>query len=530
LSSHPNAAVTSLAVRQVRRGTLVVLAVVAGLSALVVGQYRSTFDAAFSPASLDALAASPAIRVLFGEPVALDQPGGFTVWRTGTVVAVLVAIWALLVTTRVSRGEEDAGRWDLLLAGRLSLTATLARHLAVLAGAPLLVGAGLGAAMLLAGTQPAGALVYGAGVGLIGTWFVGVGALTAQLAGSRRAAAGLGAAVLGVALLLRMTGDGAESLGWLHWATPFGLLAEAQPYGADRASPLLVLAVASLALCVAALLVSRQRDLGAGIIAASDTRPPRTASLQTLPRFAARRLMHSSLGWATGIMAYYLLFGLLAVSATQFLADNPKFARLAAQSGFTNLGAVDGYAAAVFGLLALPTSLYVVSQVAANAADESASRLTLLFALPVSRLRWLGSSAVVVLLAAVLLTAAAGLAAWVGAVFAGAPLGLAASLAGALNSLPVMTVSLGAAVFALGWLPEAVFAVGALPAVGGYLLQSLADSLGWPDTVARLSPLTYQAAVPAVGVDWGGAGLLVVVGLGLGCVGAAGYRRRDLRG
>ncbi|MEK8110427.1 hypothetical protein NKG94_51120 [Micromonospora sp. M12] len=37
-----------------------------------------------------ALARNPAIRTLFGEPVALDQPGGFTVWRTGTVLAVLL--------------------------------------------------------------------------------------------------------------------------------------------------------------------------------------------------------------------------------------------------------------------------------------------------------------------------------------------------------------------------------------------------------------------------------------------------------
>ena len=113
-------AVTGLAVRQVRRGALVVLVVVAGVSALVAVQYRQVFADAFDAASLRALAENPAIRTLFGEPVALDDPGGFTVWRTGTFAAVLVGVWALLAATRITRGEEDAGRWDLLLAGRLS--------------------------------------------------------------------------------------------------------------------------------------------------------------------------------------------------------------------------------------------------------------------------------------------------------------------------------------------------------------------------------------------------------------------------
>ncbi|HLZ38740.1 MAG TPA: hypothetical protein VKP64_13520 [Mycobacteriales bacterium] len=82
--------------------------------------------------------------------------------------------------------------------------------------------------------------------------------------------------------------------------------------------------------------------------------------------------------------------------------------------------------------------------------------------------------------AAALLATAAGLAAWAGTVLVGAPLGLAAALAGALNALPVALLCLGAALFALGWLPQAALPVGVLPAAGGYLLQLLAESFGWP--------------------------------------------------
>jgi ABC-2 type transport system permease protein len=67
--------------------------------------------------SLAALAANPAIRTLFGEPPALDTADGFTVWRTGTAVALLVAVWGLLAATRLTRAEEDDGRWDLAQRG-----------------------------------------------------------------------------------------------------------------------------------------------------------------------------------------------------------------------------------------------------------------------------------------------------------------------------------------------------------------------------------------------------------------------------
>ena len=93
-------AVLRHAVRLVARGAGVLVAVTAGMSGLVVWQYRSLYGDSFDASSLAALAENPAIRVLFGNPVALDNAGGFTVWRTGTPMLVLVSLWAQLATTR----------------------------------------------------------------------------------------------------------------------------------------------------------------------------------------------------------------------------------------------------------------------------------------------------------------------------------------------------------------------------------------------------------------------------------------------
>ncbi len=132
--------------------------------------------------------------------------------------------------------------------------------------------------------------------------------------------------------------------------------------------------------------------------------------------------------------------------------------------------------------------------------------------------------------AAVVLATATGLAAWAGAAWVDAGLGLGQALAGALAVLPVGLLCLGTALAALGWAPAAVLAVGVTPAVGGYLLLVFADTFGWPDAVRWFSPFAHLNAVPAE--PWnapGAAGMLAVAAL-LAVAGCLRYARRDLTG
>ena len=181
LPARPQRAVTRLALRQIRRGALIVATLAAGMSALVVATYDSVMADPAAAGSLQALAGNPAIRTLFGEPVALDHAGGFTVWRVGTFVAVLLGVWAIVATTRITRGEEDAGRWDVLLAGRLTMRTAVTRHVTAVMAVALVAGGAVSAVLLLAGTQPAGALMHGAGTGMLGMFFAAAAGLTAQV-------------------------------------------------------------------------------------------------------------------------------------------------------------------------------------------------------------------------------------------------------------------------------------------------------------------------------------------------------------
>ncbi|MGV9767576.1 ABC transporter permease [Micromonospora tulbaghiae] len=523
-------AVSLLAARGIWRPALVVTGVTVGMSVLVVATYARTFGEGVDASALEALARNPAIRTLFGEPVALDTAGGFTVWRTGTVLAVLVSVWSLLATVRMTRGEEEAGRWGLLLAGRLTPAAVLRRHLAPLTATSAVAGSLLAVALTAAGTPWEGALLHGAGLASAGAFAVAVGAVVVQIHSGRAAAAGSGLAVLGAGLLARMAGDSGPAAAWLRWLPPYGPLALTRPYHENRWAPLLVSLAAVVLLTGTALALCARRDVGAGLLRPPSGRAPRSRLLRSVPAFAMRRALRPLAGWATGIGAYFLLIGVLATSLTGFLAQNPAFADLAARAGFGGLDRVHGYVATLFALLAVPIGGFATARLNAFVAAEVTGRLTLLRAGPVSRARLLAAEVGSASAGAVALALAAGLATWLGTVLVGAGLPLGAALAGTLNVLPLVLLGAGAATLAVGAAPRLVPVLGMLPTAGGFLLTVVTESVRAPGWIGALSPYAHLAAVPDAAPNWTAQGVLVAAAFALAALGGWAYGRRDLAG
>lgn len=518
-----------LDLRSIGRGAFILGALTAGLTAVVVLVYPTTVASPEDAAGLELLAGNPAIRLLFGVPRALDTAGGFAVWRIGTIAAVAIAAWALAVSTRLGRGEEDSGRSWMLLAAPIRLRTTVVVHLGTVVALLVAMAAANAVAMAASGAGSAGALLYAAGLAAIGWFFAAVGACGGQLLGERSLASGSAGGVLVVALVVKMVGDGLESFGWIRWLTPFGMLSLSEPYAQQRWLPLAVLTVAASVLAVLAVWLAGRRDVGAGLVSSRNARPPRTGLLTSPVRFAIRRSLPSLLGWGIALVGYFLLIGMLAVSLTEFLSDNPRFADLAATAGFGDLARVEGYVASLFKLLPIPLGIYSALRIARLAADEARGRLTLAFSTPVRRVGWPLAEALVVTGACLLLVGATAAGTWLGAAAVDAGLAFTDSLAGTANALPVALLSLGAAVLALGWLPRAVVLVGALPTVGGFIWWVLAESLDWPDGMLALSPYAHLGPVPAAPPDLPAAGIMLSITGALLVVGLVGFGRRDLR-
>src|SRR5262249_4525581 len=89
------------------------------------------------------LGANAGLSAIIGPARRVDTIGGFVAWRMFGLMIIVGAVWGLLTATRLLRKEEDAGRWELLLAGQ-----TTRRH----ATAQALIGLAAGWLVLWAGT------------------------------------------------------------------------------------------------------------------------------------------------------------------------------------------------------------------------------------------------------------------------------------------------------------------------------------------------------------------------------------------
>ncbi|GAA1743177.1 hypothetical protein [Luedemannella helvata] len=526
----PGRAVTGLALRQVRRGGLIMVLFAATMPAIVVGTYGSVTADPTAMASLSALATNPAIRTLFGEPLALDTAGGFTVWRIGTVLAVALGVWSVLTVTRTTRGEEEAGRWGVLLAGLMTPRQVMIRHIAVVSGVAVAAGTAVTAVLWTAGPDRVSSIVFGAGLAGAGLFAAAVAALAAQVFPTRAPATGATIALLGVGLLMRMVGDGLPWLGWLRWLSPFGLLAVSSPYHGDHPLPLLALYGGTALIAAAAVAAAGHRDIGGGLVNPTAGRRARLRLLGSVAAFAVRRAIGPVGAWSAGIAAYFLLIGLTAASVTDFLADNTVFTDSAARAGFVGLDAVKGFTATLFTLLALPVGAFTAVRMGAFVAAEGERRLAPLAAQPVSRIRLLGADVVATTGGALLLVTVAALATWVGVTAVGGGLSLPEALYGTWNTLPIVLLSLGAATLATGWVPRLALLAGLLPATGGFLFKVIAESTDAPARVLSASPFAHLAPVPFAEADAAGSVAMTSLAVLMIMAGAVGYRLRDLRG
>ena len=466
-----------------------------------------------------------AVRLLYGVPHDLLTVGGYLSWRLGAYT-IFAGLWGVLAAVRAMRAEEDAGRQELVLAGPVGrATVFRAALLGIAAGAAVLwlslfVGVLLGRAGVGGSAYLALALVSPIPV------FVGVGALASQAAPTKRVATAIGGGVLAAALLLRMAAD-TSSAGWLRWATPLGWAEELRPFTAAQPLVLLLPAAASALLLVASARIARRRDIGAGLLAAHDSAPPRLALLSSPIALALRTLRGGLLGWLAGIGAFALIMGVISDSVSSGLSKSVQ--DLLEKLG-TAANSPAGYLGFAFQYFILALSVFACFQLAAMRDDEAEQRLETLFALPVRRRRWFAGRLGLVIAMTAALALAAGLLAWAGAASQGADVPLGRMLEAAANCLPTVVLFLGLGALALALAPRGGPAI-AYAIVGvAFLWETIGGLVDAPGWALDISPFHHVGLVPAEAFQATGAVVLTAIGALAGLAAAWAFVRRDLAG
>ena len=532
-SRFPGMAAARVVTRGALRGALI-WGVLFGLTIWVlVTQFGKEYPTAAARAMLvTTMGSNVGMQAIFGMARHLDTVGGYTAYHAIGVLGLIGAVWGLLAGTRLLRGEEEAGRWEPLLAGPTTRRRAAASALAGLGAGLFVLWAITAAITVVAGRDPAarfpvtGSMFLGVAAVAAAAMFMAVGAVCAQLAATRRQAAAMAAAVFGLAYLIRLIAYSSTSLMWLHWASPLGWVDELRPLTGSHSLPLIPIASTVAALAAAQIMLAGHRDLGASVLPARDTAVARTRLLNSPSGLAARLGQHAAFGWVGGLAAGGFVLGLTAKATEGVWADQ--------SGGFAEkLGGAAGgaaYLGIAFLIVTLVVAMAAAGQVGATRDEEAEGFLDQLLAQPVARLPWLAGRLAVSVALLVAAGIAVGLFTWAGAAATGAGLSLASLLAAGLNIVPAGVFALGAGTLVYGLAPR--FAVTAAYAivVWSFLVEIIGASIGASRWLLDLSVLHHIARAPAVPVGWGSAAILTAIGIAAAAVGAAVFTRRDLAG
>ncbi len=518
--------------RAVRSGALwgVVFGVYVASQALA---YASSYKTAAERAHLaKEFGTNAGISALVGPAHDIQTVAGFTVWKSLAVLAVVGAIWGLLTATRLLRGEEDAGRWELLLVGQTTRRAAAAQALAGLACGLAALWVVTAVITLMVGRSPkvdigaGGALFLAVAVVSGAAMFLAVGALASQVAATRRQASAYAGAALAVSYALRMVADSGNGLGWLRWASPLGWVEELQPLTAPHPLVLLPIAAFTAALSLLTVRLAGERDLGGSILPDRSSSRAHTRLLFGSTGLDIRIARPSLVGWAVGIAAYGLLFGLVAKSAGSAISSSSSLSQV-----FSRLGAVgaEAYLGVAFLILAAVVAIMAAGQIGTMRAEEATGRLDNFLVRPVSRWSWLAGRLLIAVVVVVVGGLICGIFTWIGAASQHSGIGFSTLLGAGLNVVPPAVCLLGLGTLVFGVWPRATTVVTYGVLVWSFLIELLGGIVGINHWVLDTSLFHQMAAAPAVSPDWTSGGALLAIGALAAIFGGIAFRFRDLQ-
>jgi len=359
--------------------------------------------------------------------------------------------------------------------------------------------------------------------------FAGVGAIASQLAPTRRLAIQLAGGVLAVALLARIVADTVSQLEWLRWATPLGWSEEMRPFTGSHPAVLLLVAAASAALFTGAGLLASRRDVGAGLLPAHDSAPPRLRLLGSPTMLALREERASLITWLVGSGFFALIVGVISTSVASAglsASVQHQLRKVANVSIITPAG----YIGLSFLFFILLVSLYSCAQIAAVRGEEAEERLETLLTLPVGRSRWLAGRLLLASAGAVAIALVASVLAWAGAAAENAGVPLWRMLEAGANCLPVALLFLALGALAYATLPRAAAAISYGLVVLAFVWQLFGGLLNAPTWLLDLSPFQHVGLVPAQPFRAGAAATMLAIALACTLAAVAMFRRRDLIG
>ena len=518
-------ALTRLILRRDRIRILVWIASVVVLAALTVVGIKGVFP---TQAALDQTAAATqhnAAAIAFNGPAqGLSTVGGQVAFQFGAVGMVLVALMSFFMVGRLTRGEEEGGRLELVRSLPVGIHGNTLAAVLIVAAMNVVVGVLTTAVLLAQGLPVTGSAVFGVSFILVGLFFAGTAMVVAQVTENTRVVYGVAGVVLGAAYLLRALGDIGN--GTASWFSPIGVAQKTQPFAGERWWPFLLLVGPIVLLAAAAAFLAVRRDLGAGLLAARPGRPAAGRSLGHPLGLAFRLQRASLLGWGAGVLVIGIAYGWIGPTVDSFIGENKALAEVLAGAGGGSL--TDKYFAASFRLMALLAAGFAIQSALRVRSEETSMHAESVLATPVSRWRFAASHLTVAFAGSVMLLAVAGLGTGVAYGVAGGGMENVVRLVGAaLVYAPPMWIMVGLVIALDGLAPRWVgISWGILAAC--VVVGFLGPVLNIPSWLQNLSPFERVPQLPAASLTLLPLIAMCAFAVGFTLLGLGGLQRRDI--
>lgn len=526
--------------RQTLRGALII----GFLIGITMGSQGATYARAYPDHhSRDVFVASlksaPALGFMAGEIDDALTPASYSIYKSIAMNTLIIAVWGLLVTTRLLRGQEEDGRLEQIVAGRTTKAAATAQLLigfayslaAAFVISWLVIGAfGLDPNVNLSFTSSA---ILTLAVFLPGFFFASVGVLVSQLALTRGRALAYGLVPLLVLFIIRGAANSIADWNWLKQWSPFGwsdlLNAVRDPH------PLwIVPTVICAAICIPlGLYLARKRDLGSSILPQSTYARPHFYLLGSDLQHVVRQNILTFITWCAGTLMYAGLLAAIAKLGADLITKSPQF-----QHALVKLSSLQSNIAIVFlGLGGLFTALILLVMASVYMGSvrnqEAKGYLDNLLVQPITRTGWLTRRLVVILIMTLVISLLSSYLVWVIAFYQNISLdlGIMFQNAAALMGTIVLLTGIGTAIY--GLLPRlasiAMFAV----IIWAFLADILKAMLNLKDShtnelIDKTSLLHYISFTPTKTPDWTQFWWLIGIGIVLMVVGVWRFTQRDI--
>jgi ABC-2 type transport system permease protein len=506
-----------------------------------------------TPAARASLVSLAASFSWLAEPVKVDTPGGYATWKYGPLI-LLVALWPILVSSRVLRGEEERGSLDVLLShprgrGRVALEKLAAIWTALLLMG-LLIGllAFAGGSGVKADLSLGNALLFGLNLALISAVFGGMSLLISQFTQERRTASGAAGGLLALFILLDMVHRVFPAAEWVSRLSPvyyFNLSRPLVPgYGSDPLA-LLILLVLALLLNGAALWLFVRRDVGATVplpgflrrsaraVPVEQALPANAWSLRSVYARGLAMIALPTFWWTLGIAGFGAFMVEIVkqteVQLASLYASSPILRELLAKVGGGDITSNATLLSTLFFFLPLLLMAFAITQATRWSADEEDGRQELVLATPQSRLKVLlarfGALTTATVLIGVLTLAAMALTlAATGLKLDGGNL-----TAATLSMIPLGLLMAALGYLFAGWLRTAVD-TGLLSflLVAWFFITFIGPELKWPEATLRLSAFYYYGKPLVDGLPLGDMLIVLAVALVALVLASLRFMRKDI--